>query len=275
MPVIIEKVAREVGTAQAQSAVLPRFRLRPFANSRRLGFSVLYCGGTSPAVLRRPLKSTDSLAVGLRKEQLRELVLPDVVDPVDAAPEHALLAKFVNRVAADPCPCGGLVNRERARVADARLRDGRGDGEVLELPIAHGGSFRCPDLLTAQWRSLPKSRAGYSQTGRRCVSGTSEAPANGWARGTKREFSRRSRRAGPSRRAWGRRARLGPPEAYRLQLATEDGEEAGVAVVTGDLGHERVGEDHAVSDGGVVLFENAHARFPSGPAARLLWSRRP
>ena len=69
--------------------------------------------------------------------------------------------------------------------------------------------------------------------------------------------------------------RLGPPEAYRLQLAAEDGEEARVAVVAGDLGHERVGEDHAVGDGGVVLFENAHARFPSGPAARLLWSRRP
>lgn len=180
-----------------------------------------------------------------------------------------------DRVAADPCPCGGLVNRERVRVADARLRDGWGDGEVLELPIAHGGSFRRLALLTARWCSLPKSRVGYSRTGRRCVGGTSETPANGWARGTKRESSRRSRRAGPSRRAWGRRARLGPPEAYRLQLATEDGEEAGVVVVAGDLGHERVGEDHAVGDGGVVLFENARARFPSGLAVRLLWSRRP
>ena len=165
MPVIIEKVAREVGTAQAQSAVLPRFRLRPFANSRRPGSNGPYCGRASPAVLRHPLKSTDPLAVGLREEQLREFVLPDVVNPVDAALEHVLLSKLVNRVSADPRSCGGLVNRERARVADARLRDGRGDGEILELPIAHGGSFRCPDLLTAQWRSLPRcvSPRGFKQ----------------------------------------------------------------------------------------------------------------
>ena len=60
--------------------------------------------------------------------------------------------------------------------------------------------------------------------------------------------------------------------AYSLPLKTG---KAGVAVVAGDLGHERVGEDHAVDDGGVVLFENARARFPSGLAVRLLWSRRP
>lgn len=105
-------------------------------------------------------------------------MLPDVVDPVDAAPEHALLAKLVNRVATDPRSCGGLVNRERTRAADAGLRDGQGDGEVLELPIAHGGSFRCPDLLTAQWCSLPRGRAGYSRTERRSVGGMGKARVN-------------------------------------------------------------------------------------------------
>lgn len=110
-------------------------------NSRRPGFSVLHCGGTSPAVLRHPLKLTDPLAVGLREEQLRELVLPDVVDPVDAVSEHALLAKLVNRVAADPCPCGGLVNRERARVADAGLRDGWGMVRYLSFRLPTAGPF--------------------------------------------------------------------------------------------------------------------------------------